>query len=280
VNEKPGMFSRLQEIDRRYIFLFIWLAAFLPLIFPLGLPLGVTPSSESLFNAVDSLKEGSVVLLTFDYYPSTLPETQPMSYAALRHLFRKNLRVITCTVIPLGALSVMEQVVNDVAREYDKEYGVDYVNLGYKYGYVAVMLGMGRNISDIFPRDNYNTKLEDIPLMQEVKNYDDIDFLFVVADNATVDYWVSLVNAQFGLPMGAGVTAVMAPKSYSFLQTGQLVGLLGGMKGAAEYEKLSRNPGWASRGMDPQSIIHFLIILFILLGNVGYFMSKRRRVQN
>ena len=116
------------------------------------------------------------------------------------------------------------------------------------------------------------------PLMQEVKNYDDVDFLFVVSDNATVDYWVSLVNAQFGLPMGAGVTAVMAPKSYSFLQTGQMVGLLGGMKGAAEYEKLSRNPGRATRGMDPQSIIHLLIIIFIVLGNVGYFVSKRSKV--
>ncbi|MGB3093648.1 MAG: hypothetical protein WBC42_10610 [Candidatus Zixiibacteriota bacterium] len=273
------MFSKLQEIDRRYIFLFIGMAAFIPLIFPLGLPLGVTPSSEDLFNAVDSLREGSVVILTFDYYPSTLPETQPMSYAALRHLFSKNLRVITLTVIPLGALSVMEEVVNNVAREYDKEYGVDYVNLGYKYGYVAVMLGMGRRIADIFPRDNYNTKLEDIPLMQEVQNYDDVDFLFAVADNATVDYWVSLVNAQFGLPMGAGVTAVMAPKSYSFLQTGQMVGLLGGMKGAAEYEKLSRNPGMATRGMDPQSIIHVVIIIFIVLGNVGYFVGKRQKIQ-
>lgn len=279
MNRKPGMFSKLQEIDRRYIFLFIGMAAFVPLIFPLGLPLGVTPSSEDLFNAVDSLKEGSVVILTFDYYPSTLPETQPMSYAALRHLFSKNLRVITLTVIPLGALSVMEEVVNNVAREYDKEYGVDYVNLGYKYGYVAVMLGMGRRIADIFPRDNYNTKLEDIPLMQEVQNYDDVDFLFAVADNATVDYWVSLVNAQFGLPMGAGVTAVMAPKSYSFLQTGQMVGLLGGMKGAAEYEKLSRNPGMATRGMDPQSIIHVVIIIFIVLGNVGYFVGKRQKIQ-
>lgn len=280
MNKKPGTISKLRDIDRRYIFLFIGMAAFVPLIFPLGLPLGVTPSSENLFNAVDSLEEGSVVILTFDYYPSTLPETQPMSYAALRHLFRKNLRVITLTVIPLGALSVMEGVVNDVAREYDKEYGVDYVNLGYKYGYVAVMLGMGRRIADIFPRDNYNTKLEDIPLMQEVQNYDDVDFLFVVADNATVDYWVSLVNAQFGLPMGAGVTAVMAPKSYSFLQTGQMVGLLGGMKGAAEYEKLSQNPGRATRGMDPQSIIHLVIIIFIVLGNIGYFVGKRQKIQN
>jgi hypothetical protein len=278
MNGAPNIFSKLQDIDRRYVFLFVGIAAFLPLIFPLGLPLGVTPSSQDLFNAVDSLKAGSVVMLTFDYYPSTLPETEPMSYAALRHLFRKNIRVITVTTIPLGALSVMEEVVNNVSREFDKEYGVDYVNLGYKYGYVAVMLGMGRRIADIFPRDNYNNKLEDLPLMQEVKNYDDIDFIFIVSDNLTVDYWISLVNAQFGVPMGAGVTAVVAPKTYSYLQTGQMVGLLGGMKGAAEYEKLTQNEGRATRGMDPQSIIHMLIIVFILLGNIGYFMSRGKKV--
>jgi hypothetical protein len=276
VNRLVELFSKFKDIDRRYIFLFIGAAAIIPLIFPLGLPLGVTPSSENLFNAVDSLKEGSVVMLTFDYYPSTLPETEPMSYAALRYLFQKNIRVITLTTIPLGALSVMEEVVKNVAREYHKEYGVDYVNLGYKYGYVAVMLGMGRNISDIFPRDNYDNKVEDLPLMREVKNYSNVDFIFVVSDNATVDYWVSLVNAQFGVPMGAGVTAVMAPKCYSYLQTKQLVGLLGGMKGAAEFERLTNNPGRATRGMDPQSIIHFLMIAFIVLGNVGYFVSKRK----
>jgi hypothetical protein len=280
MSQTSQLFFKLQSVDRRWIFLLVGLAAFLPLIFPLGLPLGVTPSSQNLFNAVDSLKEGSVVMLTFDYYPSTLPETQPMSYAALRHLFKKNIRVITLTTIPLGALSVMEEVVNDVAREYHKEYGVDYVNLGYKYGYVAVMLGMGRRIADIFPRDNYGTKLEDLPLMQKVKNYDDVNFIFVVSDNATVDYWASLVNSQFGVPMGAGVTAVMAPKSYSYLQTGQLVGLLGGMKGAAEYEKISRNEGKATRGMDPQSIIHMLIVAFVVLGNVGYFLSRGQKTRN
>lgn len=269
------IFAQLKDIDRRYIFLLIGIAVILPLIFPLGLPLGVTQPSKSLYEKVESLKEGSVVLLTFDYYPSTLPETEPMSYAALRHLFRKNIKVITVTTIPLGALSVMESVVKNVAREYDKKYGVDYVNLGYKYGYQAVMLGMGRKIEDIFPYDNYDHLLDSLPLMQRVKNYEDVDFIFVVSDNATVEYWVSLVNAQFGIPMGAGVTAVMAPRCYSFLQTKQLVGMLGGMKGVAEYEKLSSNYGRATVGMGPQSIIHFLIIFFLIAGNIGYFASKK-----
>lgn len=269
--------AKFKEIDRRYIYLFIALAAVVPLIFPLGLPIGVTQEAKDLFNKVESLKEGSVVILTFDYYPSTLPETEPMSYAALRHMFRKKLKVITLTTVPLGSLSVMESVVKNVAREYNKVYGEDYVNLGYKYGYQAVMLGMGRNIKDIFPYDNYDNPLDSLPLMQKVKNYDDVDFLFAVSDNATVEYWVSIVNAQFGLSMGAGVTAVMAPRCYSFLQTKQMVGLLGGMKGAAEYESLSKNYGWATVGMGPQSIIHFLIIFFILAGNIGYFATKGKR---
>jgi hypothetical protein len=167
-------------------------------------------------------------------------------------------------------------VVKNVADEFDKVYGIDYVNLGYKYGYQAVMLGMGRSIKDIFPYDNYDNPLDSLPLMQEVKNYDDVDFMFVVSDNATVEYWVSIVNAQFGLPMGAGVTAVMAPRCYTFLETEQMVGLLGGMKGAAEYESLSKNYGWATIGMGPQSIIHFLIIFFILIGNIGYFATRRK----
>lgn len=278
MNSFHNLFSLLKGIDRRYLFLLIGVAVIMPLIFPLGLPLGVTQPARDLYNKVESLKEGSVVLLTFDYYPSTLPETEPMSYAALRQLFKKDIKVITVTTIPLGALSVMESVVKNVAREYHKEYGVDYVNLGYKYGYQAVMLGMGRKIADIFPADAYGTKLETLPLMQRVKNYKEIDFIFIVSDNATVDYWVSLINAQFGTSMGAGVTAVMAPKCYSYLQTKQLVGLLGGMKGAAEYEKLTSNPGRAMRGMDSQSIIHFAIIFFVVLGNLGYFATRKKEV--
>lgn len=243
MNSFLKIFSLLKGIDRRYIFLLIGVAVIMPLIFPLGLPLGITQPAQDLYNKVESLKEGSVVLLTFDYYPSTLPETEPMSYAALRQLFKKNIKVITVTTIPLGALSVMENVVKNVAREYHKEYGVDYVNLGYKYGYQAVMLGMGRKISDIFPTDAYGNKLETLPLMQGIKNYKGIDFIFIVSDNATVDYWVSLVNAQFGTPMGAGVTAVMAPKCYSYLQTKQLVGLLGGMKGQPNTRSFPPIPG-------------------------------------
>ena len=85
----------------------------------------------------------------------------------------------------------------------------------------------------IYPTDNSGTILSQLPLMQKVKNYNDIAMIFVVADNGIVDTWVSIVNAQYSKTIVAGVTSVMAPKLYSYVGTGQLSGLLGGMKGAA-----------------------------------------------
>ncbi len=52
------------------------------------------------------------------------------------------------------------------------------------------------------------------------------------------EWWANLINAQFGIPVACGCTAVSAPKYYAFLQSGQMVGLLGGLKGASEYEWL------------------------------------------
>ena len=164
-----------------------------------------------------------------------------------------------------------------IAEEYDKVYGVDFVNLGYKYGYVSVLKGMGLSIESIFPTDNSGTPLSELPMMDSIVNYEQIAFVFEVADNATADYWISIVNAGYGVPMGVGATAVMAPKYYAFVGSGQIVGLLGGMKGAAEYEILVDRPDAAFRGMDIQSLVHFLIIGFVILGNIGYFASRRYR---
>jgi hypothetical protein len=69
----------------------------------------------------------------------------------------------------------------------------------------------------------------------------------------------------------------MASDAYPFLSTGQLVGLLGGLSGAAEYEKLIDTPGDATIGMDAQSIVHILIIVLIVLGNIAYFATRRHK---
>ena len=270
-----GFWERVANIDRRWIYLLVALAVTLPMIVAMRFPIGLTPEAKQLFNAIDALPDSSAVMLTFDYYPSTIAESEPMSVAALRHMFTKDMKVLTISNIPLGGPSIAERVTRQVAEEYGKVYGVDYVNLGYRANYVAVMHGLASSIETIFPADWTGTPLSELPLMHQVKNYKDLAFIYVVADNATVDYWISIVNAQYGIPVGAGVTAVVAPKMYAFVESGQMTGLLGGMKGAAEYERLASREDMAIRGMDAQSMAHFLIIFLVILGNLGMFLMSR-----
>ena len=263
--------------DRRFIYLAVAFYVIFPVLITLNLLSQISPEVQQLYDAVDALPDSSTVMLTFDYYASTLAETEPMSRAALHHLFRKHCQVVTMTTIPLGGPTMAERVTRDLAAQYGKTYGIDYVNLGYKANYVAVLKGMGSSIETIYPTDNSGTPLSDIPMMENIKNYDDMVFIFVVADNSIVDYWMSIVNAQYQIEVGTGVTAVMAPRYFAYLSSGQMTGMLGGMKGAADYEKLVNKPAAAAKGMSAQSLVHIFIILSVVAGNVIFFVEKRKR---
>jgi hypothetical protein len=224
---------------------------------------------------MESVPEGSVIMIPFEIWPSTLPETEPIARAAVRHAFRRHFKIVSLSNVGAGGPSIADRVLREEGEAFGKTYGIDYVNLGYKANYLAVLSGMGTSIRSIYPTDYSSTPIDSLPIMKDVDSYADIAFVFAISDNATLDYWVSISGAQFGVKIGAGVTAVMAPKMFAYIDAGQMVGLLGGMKGGAEYEKLLDLPDEATRGMGAQSLIHLIIIGFIVLGNVGYFISRK-----
>jgi hypothetical protein len=69
-------------------------------------------------------------------------------------------------------------------------------------------------------------------------------------------------------------TAVMAPTYYPYLDTGQMAGMLTGIKGAGDYEGLLGTHSFGSRAAGALSLVYALIILLIILGNVGYYASR------
>ncbi|MFQ5452857.1 MAG: hypothetical protein ACE5D6_01560, partial [Candidatus Zixiibacteriota bacterium] len=97
-----SIWAKIQELDRRWIYLMVGLAVIFPFIVPVQFPLSITPEAQMFYDAVEALPDSSVVMLVFDYYPSTMAETEPMAVAAARHFFRKDCKVITLSNIPLG----------------------------------------------------------------------------------------------------------------------------------------------------------------------------------
>ena len=108
----------------------------------------------------------------------------------------------------------------------------------------------------------------------------DIDLVVDLASGQTPTTWITLVGARYEQEIAAGVTAVMGVEYYPYLQSGQLVGLLGGLKGAADYETLIERVGKGTTRMTAQSFAHALIIVFVLIGNAAYVISRLRRRDN
>jgi len=269
--------EKVLSIDRRWIFLAIGIAVTIPFFLPLGLPVVVTPPVQSLYDAVEELEPNSApLLLSIDYAPATLPELEPMSMAILRHCFRNDVNVVVMTLHPAG-YGLAERALLAAAEEHDQVYGEDYAFLGFQPGTSAVILGMGINIRNVFPADAYGVPLDEIPIMQGVRNYDDIPLVISLAGWSAAEAWVYYAYQPYRQRVGAGVTAVMATDFYPYLNAGQLEGLLGGMRGAAEYEELIETPDQGARGMDSQSVIHLLIIVLILVGNIAYFVSRKKK---
>ncbi len=270
-----GIWQKLLDLDRRWIYLVIGIVTFIPMLRYIGLPIKITPEVIAVYDRIESQPPGTVVMVPMEFSPSTMAELEPMARAVLIHCFSRDLRVIS-TALQIDGVILIEQVLRESAAEYGKKYGEDYVFLGYKPYPEMVILGMGENFRNNFPKDYYNNDLDDLPMMAGVNNYSSVSFIVNINATSGVDYWINYANGSYGVPLALGVTAVIATDYYAFLQSEQIFGLMGGLKGAAEYERLIGRPkDVANRAMTSVSVAHVFILLFIILGNVAFFAARR-----
>jgi len=276
-------FELLLRIDRKIVFIVMAVLVLIPLVRPLGLGVKSGPRARALFDAVEAIEQGKTLLISVDFDPASMPELYPMLTALMRHALARDVKVLLCGLWVTGA-GLADQAVSTIPKEYGKEYGRDVVYLGWKAGVDAVILGMGENIKNVFPMDYYGHSLDSLPMMSAVTRLRDIP-LIVALSAGTPGYtdWLLFAQSRYGMRVGAGVTAVSAADAYPYLQSGQLTGLLAGMKGAAEYEVMVQKKGYshaympAVAAMDSQSLAHVVIMVLVVIGNVAYFATRKRR---
>ncbi|MGQ9707267.1 MAG: hypothetical protein ACUVUR_00105 [bacterium] len=278
-----NILERLLTIDRKIIFIVMAVLVLFPLLRPLGLGVSSGPRAKAVFDAVDAIPSGKTLLISVDFDPASMPELYPMLVALMRHAFARNVKVLLCGLWITGA-GLCDKAITEIPPEYGKTYGEDVVYLGWKAGVDAVILGMGENIKNVFPNDYYGHPLDSLPLMQEVTRLKDIPFMVAIsAGTPGFSDWLLYAQSRYGMRVGAGVTAVSAADAYPYLQSGQLTGLLAGMKGAAEYEVLVQKNGYsraympAVAAMDSQSLAHIVIMVLVIIGNLAYFATRRKR---
>jgi hypothetical protein len=276
-----------KEVERRIIFVFIFIAVAAPVLFTITFQEHATPIVRELFEKVETLPPNSKILISFDYDPAMVPEVQPMSNAVLRHCFVRGHRVAFMCLWATGQSLLTTTLDSVVRRDFPNLVdGVDYVNVGYKAGNEGVLNVIKSNFKEMFPTDVNGVPLNNTELFRNIRSCADFDIIIVFGGGKPgPKEWVLFVGDPVGVPMGAGVAAVSAPQLYPYYPK-QLVGILGGVKGAAEYEEelgdrypqfggLAFKPGL--RTMGPQTLAHLVIMSFIIIGNIAYFRTKRRK---
>ncbi len=286
------MYEFVKNLDRRWIFLMMFLSVALPIVFGLQFPEKPTQLAYDVFNEIENLQEGDRVLMAWDFDPATEGELGPMATAFARHCCEKKVKMYFLALVPVGP-RMIEGTINDIIKTDfpDLVYGEDYVNLGYKSGNEGVIKVIVTELRGLYSTDARGTNIDQIPMCKDVENVQNMDLIVNVSGSYPgTKEWVQYAATPYPdqIRIVAGCTGVQAPLLYPYLPD-QLRGLLGAIKGAAEYEKLvvekylgdNPNPKYleGKRRMGPQLIAHILMIVLIIVGNVIFFVERAREGQ-
>ena len=277
--KKKTLIDKLYVLDRRIIFVFVFFGVLIPFLFEMPLPIKPTKNVRNIYDTIEEIgakPEGGTVLMSFDFDPASAAEMEPMSLAVTRHIFsyKGKIKLIAMNHWQTGT-SLAEKIISQAAKEHGVEYGKDWAFLGYKAGGMALIITLGLDFYEAYKTDTRGNSTKNMEAMNGITKLADLDYMIDwSAGGAGMDYWVVYGQTRYKFKMGGGCTAVMGPDFFPYLQTGQLNGLIAGLVGAAEYEALIKQEGDATVGMKPQSVVHIILILFILFGNVMHYLKQ------
>ncbi len=262
------------------------LAVAIPVLAKTVFPVNISPQTMMVFNAIEDLPEGSRILLSYDFDPASQGELLPMAQAFTRHCSIKGHKQYYMALWPLGP-PMVDLSIDTIESEYPNlVYGEDYMKFDYKTGGEAVIRMITQDLRGMFELDSKGVSLDEIPMTKNIKNIQDMDLIInVSAGDPGTKQWVQFAATPFGITTVSGCTGVQAPQMYPYIPE-QLAGVLGAIKAAAEYEaaidevypSIASNPKAqeAKRRMGPQLVAHSLMIGLIILGNIIFFVSRKR----
>lgn len=271
---------KLKKMDRRWIFLLVFLSCIIPFWFPdmFSQEFTVSKETQRVYEIIDGLEEGDAIFIDWAFDPTLQAELLPMTEQTIKQAFDKKLRVFIyypmITGISLGQ-NLVEKIKSEKGYEHI-ESGVDYIHLGYlPIGVDMMMFSMYSDFKATFGKEG--------KIFQGIKTFADIKYMMSFAGSAHPESYI-LLQRRFGFKMGSGVTAVVGPDFVPYLQTGQLDGMLFGLKGAAEYENIRIDKGapkklnnTANAGMASLTLSHLIMFMFIGIGNFIYFYERKMK---
>jgi hypothetical protein len=308
-NSDSSFGQRLQNIPREFLFLLLIIFATFPLFITVNLPDSPSEASFDFFANLMALKPGDKVLIASDWTESTRAENGSEAEALLRILMRKGVKFAMYSSGDPQAPQVFRDTVSRIALEEKTAGGADYqpyndyVIAGYFPNAEGTALGINNNVRAVFagrkeaPPNGTPQEVVDSPVFAGVKSVSDFKYLIMVTASNTERITFERVKKT---PLMFMVTGVMTPEDQVYYASGQLKGLIGGIKGVFDLEQLmdkgantakgfrnNRLPvidGFSKgiskgRGTSYYLALHAclaLLIVAVFVGNLGIWLSKKK----
>lgn len=265
----------LRKLDRRYLMVVMLILMIIPAVNPLGIPIPISDYTREVYNYIENLPSGSIIVVANNVDVALWPEEETFAKALFWHLGEGPHKFV---IVNFGADSplLISGALTDINFEIsfpNKKYGDDYVLMGFLAGGETAMASFATNPQGVFEQDFYGTPIEQLSIMKELKGASDIDLIVHITGSdadSPVRQWVE----TFHIPYAAAPTIGWVPTYMPYYNAGQLVGLIAGVQGGAEYELLIGRPGSGLAINDALSLAFLFTILLAILGNIDHLISR------
>lgn len=300
--------EKLQSINRSTLFLILILATSVPLFFPVALPNRTDAPAQDLYQKLMTLPEGSTVLVQSDWTQSTRGESGGQFNALMRILMRRHIKACIYTAADPQAPEVARNAILDLNKQ-QADAGLppysewnDWVHLGFFPSAEGTSVSIGNDVRKAFagkkasPPTGAKEDVFQSPVLKDIRTVRDFPLMVLVTASNTSN--VAIERLYGKVPLAMMVTGVMGPETQVYYDSHQLVGLSKGLKGVYDLENMMEDgatiggqkfPPFKGKGMINHDLgtlyyptLHaalLLLILAVIIGNVGMFMSRKRSSQ-
>ncbi|HEX9913381.1 MAG TPA: hypothetical protein VGB32_00530 [Candidatus Bathyarchaeia archaeon] len=274
-----SLMDKMLALDQRIIFALMFLALAFPILNPVILPMDIQQYSRDSFEFADAVPNGSVVLIEGGLTAATYPQGGPGLEVQIVHLLRKDIKLVFFSIGTESSAWTVTAIDNALAKlpsGVAGENGVNWVHMGYVPGGESGVAAFANDIRSVKTEDHFGTPIGQIPLMSDINKASDFAALFWWGGSeGSIPYGVRQIVTPFGVPMTGMCTTNEVPNYTPYISSGQMVGIIGGVRGSAEYEYLMGMPGLALGQAMATNFGGLLWAILVVLGNVLYFIAGR-----
>lgn len=286
-SQKKGIAGWLRNIPARHIYVALLIAGLIPLVLPIQIEPKINVNVRNFYNVIEALPSGSRV-----YWSSAgsaafhYPDLEAPTQAVLKHLFSRDIVVVFASYAAdspfINALAIETILGGPPGEEtnYDVEYGVDYVNLGYIGRGNTALRAFISDPQDTVEEDFYGNSIWEMEIMTQPHVIDKVtDFDLVIIHDSSNAHNQQRMLATYEVPKVAMMTGAITTSALAYVTAEIWQGFIGGAPGGYHYEVLTGQYGIGLVYGNAVSFLYIFIALVFLAGNLSFYLVKRDQKQ-